>query len=81
MKIPKIISSHVDEEVDAAYARFTNERVVKSVPIDEDFIFDLDANGNVVGVEILNFSDYGDDKNSYVSALEHMPASGQSYFA
>jgi len=46
-----------DPEADAAYVRLADTKVVaQTVEFDKDIQADLDADGNVVGIEILNFS-------------------------
>ena len=57
--------TEVDHDVDAAYFRFTNNKVVETEELDEpgfeDYIFDLDENGELVGVEVLNYSEHAQD--------------------
>ncbi len=46
-----------DPESDAAYVRLAENKQVKdTTEIDEGIQADLDAPGNVIGIEILNFS-------------------------
>lgn len=48
-----------DAEADAAYIRLGDSEgsvVNETVEFDDDMQADLDANGNVIGIEILNFS-------------------------
>jgi uncharacterized protein YuzE len=46
-----------DPEADAAYVRLSEDKTVdQTVEFDEDVQADLDADGNVVGIEILHFS-------------------------
>ena len=46
-----------DPEADAAYVRLANGKAVdRTVEFDDDVQVDLDADGNIVGIEILHFS-------------------------
>ncbi|MDH2902053.1 MAG: DUF2283 domain-containing protein [archaeon] len=48
-----------DAEADAAYIRLGDSKgsvVNETVEFDDDMLADLDPNGNVIGIEILNFS-------------------------
>lgn len=57
--------TEIDYDVDAAYYRFTNNKVAETEELDEpgfeDYIFDLDENGEIVGVEVLNYSKHAED--------------------
>jgi len=45
-----------DEEADALYIRLRESAYYESDEIKQGFILDYDANGNVVGIEILEVS-------------------------
>ena len=45
-----------DKEGDVLYVKFNDKKVYKTKEIGEDFIVDVDKNGAVVGVEILDYS-------------------------
>lgn len=45
-----------DGQADAAYIKISGSRIVKSREAGSGIILDVDKNGNLVGVEILNFS-------------------------
>ena len=45
-----------DEEADALYIRLRKGAYYESDEIKEGFILDYDANGNIVGIEILDAS-------------------------
>jgi len=46
-----------DKETDSLYVKF-NERIgIDSIVIKDDYIADVDENGKIVGLEILNVSD------------------------
>jgi len=47
-----------NEKSDALYIRFREEKYFESDEIREDFILDYDQNGNIIGIEILDASDY-----------------------
>lgn len=44
-----------DKSADAAYIRFSSAKVKETIEIKEGLLADLDKNGNVRGLEILNF--------------------------
>jgi len=46
----------VDEKNDALYFRLDESAIVESEEIEPGVILDYDANGNVVGIEILGVS-------------------------
>jgi len=43
-------------DADAIYIELKDAKIVNSDAINDDFIFDYDENGNVVGIEILAVS-------------------------
>ena len=55
-----------DPAADAVYIRLRDDEVAESVEIDEGVIADLNHRGEVVGVEILNFSSSGVDLNELI---------------
>ncbi len=53
-----------DKEVDAAYIYLEDSvKSSRSVEIKEDIIFDLDKNGKIIGIEILNASNLLNEKS------------------
>ena len=48
------VQIRVDRDADAAYIRLSNERVARTIEVNEDVLVDLDANGIAVGVEMLS---------------------------
>lgn len=48
------------EQNDALYIRFRESQYFESDEIKEGFILDYDKNGNIIGIEILDASDYLD---------------------
>ena len=42
-----------DEDADAMYIKFTDEKFSKAKIIDKNTILDIDKDGNVIGVELL----------------------------
>ncbi len=58
------IEKEYDEDVDAAYFRFSYNKVAETVELDEpgleDYIIDLDEAGEVIGLEVLNYSDHAE---------------------
>jgi len=47
---------HYDKKVDALYIRFNEKRYVESDEISEGIIFDYDASGKIIGMEVLDAS-------------------------
>lgn len=50
------MKSEYDPSVDALYIRLADARVIESEELRPGFIVDLDAEGRIVGVEILDAS-------------------------
>lgn len=46
----------LDTPADALYIRVTKTRVQKTIPTSDSFLVDVDHKGNVIGIEILNYS-------------------------
>lgn len=71
-----VLEQTYDEEVDAAYFRYSNNKVAETVEFEEaelvDYIVDLDEQGQVVGLEVLNYSDHADELNGGASVLGHL---------
>ncbi|SOC85046.1 Uncharacterized protein YuzE [Ensifer adhaerens] len=53
MKTPKI---EYDPQVDAAYIRFSANPVVDTAEVSEGIMLDYDAEGKIVGMEVLDAS-------------------------
>jgi uncharacterized protein YuzE len=47
------MNSYYDDEVDAGYVKFTDNKIVKTEPISKNIYVDLDKNNKPVGVEVL----------------------------
>jgi uncharacterized protein YuzE len=52
------MKTHYDEEADALYLRFTDTPVVESEEVRPGIVFDFDAEGRIVAVEILDASEH-----------------------
>lgn len=52
----KIMRVTYDKEADALYIGLKRGRIKKTIEKDESFLIDVDAKGDVVGFEILNYS-------------------------
>lgn len=50
MSIPTV---HYDRASDAAYIRFSPEKVLESEEISDGIILDYDADGRIVGMEVM----------------------------
>jgi len=46
----------VDNQAQAAYIKFTNNTITKTVVVTDDLNVDLDAEGTIVGLEILSLT-------------------------
>ena len=55
-----------DRAADAVYVRLSDGRVARSEEVEEGIIVDYDADGRVLGVEILNFSKRNIDMNRLI---------------
>jgi uncharacterized protein YuzE len=47
------MSSYYNDDVDAGYVKFTDNKIVKTEPISKNIYVDLDKNDKPVGVEVL----------------------------
>ena len=47
------MNSYYNDEVDAGYVKFTDNKIVKTEPISKNIYVDLDKNDKPVGVEVL----------------------------
>ncbi|MBI2046796.1 DUF2283 domain-containing protein [Candidatus Pacearchaeota archaeon] len=45
-----------DKEADAVYIEFDSGEFASNKKVDKDTIIDLDKNGNILGIELLNVS-------------------------
>jgi uncharacterized protein YuzE len=46
----------LDKEADAIYIEFSSGEFAKNKKIDDETIIDLDKDGNILGIELLNVS-------------------------
>ncbi len=46
-----------DKEADALYIEFSSKEFAKNKKIDDSTIIDLDKEGNIIGIELLNVSE------------------------
>lgn len=54
-----------DRVADALYFRLSQKEIVKTVPLEGNIVADLDADGSVVGLEMLHASSH-EDLEQYV---------------
>jgi uncharacterized protein YuzE len=52
------MKTHYDAQVDALYMRFADAPVVESEEVRPGIVFDFDAEGRIVAVEILDASEH-----------------------
>ena len=65
------MKTRYDPEVDALYVRFADATIVESEEVRPGIVFDLDADGRIVAVEILDASEHlatGTDLNALSAA-------------
>jgi len=58
------------KEADALYIRLRETDIADSDEINEDMILDYDADGNIVGIEILSASEKADVQNLIIQTFE-----------
>ena len=58
------MNSYYNNDVDAVYVKFTDNKIVKTEPISKNIYVDLDKNDKPVGVEVLGMKN--DDKHNVV---------------
>ena len=47
----------IDKEANAMYIEVSDEKFAKNRKIDDETILDLDAEGKIIGIELLNLSE------------------------
>ena len=47
------MNTHYNDDVDAGYVKFTDNKIVKTEPISKNIYVDLDKNNKPVGVEVV----------------------------
>jgi uncharacterized protein YuzE len=52
------MKTRYDPEVDALYIRFADDKVVESEEVRPGVVLDFDAEGRIVGMEILDASEH-----------------------
>lgn len=58
------MNSYYNNDIDAGYVKFTDNKIVKTEPISKNIYVDLDKNDKPVGVEVLGMKN--DDKHNVV---------------
>ena len=58
------MNSYYNDDEDAGYVKFTDNKIVKTEPISKNIYVDLDKNDKPVGVEVLDMKN--DDKHNVV---------------
>ncbi len=58
------MNSYYNDDVDAGYVKFTDNKIVKTEPISKNIYVDLDKNDKPVGVEVLGMKN--DDRHNVV---------------
>jgi len=54
------MNSYYNNDVDAGYVKFTDNKIVKTEPISKNIYVDLDKNDKPVGVEVLDMKNDGE---------------------
>ena len=47
------MNSYYNDDVDAGYVKFTDNKIVKTEPVSKNLYVDLDKNNKPVGVEVI----------------------------
>ncbi len=66
------------KKVDALYVQFREVSVAKSKEIEEGVVVDLDKNGHIVGIEILDASERLSVEDLANVSIENMPLKNAS---
>ena len=77
MSLAKPVTIKYDPEADAAYIRFTEQTVSQTQEESDVCILDLDAAGNLVGIELLSVFGFAGASLSGLVKRESSPASRQ----
>jgi uncharacterized protein YuzE len=59
------MNSYYNDDVDAGYVKFTDNKIVKTEPISKNIYVDLDKNDKPVGVEVVGMKN--NDRHDVVS--------------
>ncbi len=63
-----------DKIADAAYLKLSESAIVETRRSDDHLMYDIDKDGNIVGIEILNFSSNKDGlENLKMNVLNGVP--------
>ena len=57
----------LDTKADALYIRLKKDKAHRTVSTKDNYLIDLDKKGNVVGIEVLNYSKVVSNKKDAVS--------------
>lgn len=67
-----------DRKADASYIKLSNKKISKTIPVSDICNVDVDAEGGVVGIELLFISQYMDDFKLWIdltSAADYLKKS------
>ncbi len=64
---------HYDKFADAAYFAIKKARVAKTLELEGNMQVDLDKNGKLVGIEVLNYSQHQNLKKIKESTISGVP--------
>lgn len=67
------ITTHYDRAHDVAYVSLLSGRITETFEVASGVYYDVDAYGEVLGVEILNYSHYRVDEDDSRSIFERLP--------
>ena len=67
------IKIEYDQEVDALYIQFKDVRPSDNIDIEEGVTVDLDADGHMIGVEVLDAAERFGIESLFNVSIENMP--------
>lgn len=67
-----IVTLH-DQALDVAYVGLLSGRIAETIEVDSGVYYDLDGYGEIVGVEIFNYSRYQAGEGDSRSVFERLP--------
>jgi uncharacterized protein YuzE len=67
------IKTMINHALDVAYVGLLSGRIAETIEVSSGVFYDLDSYGEILGVEILDYSRYQDTEGKSVSIFERLP--------
>ena len=67
------IKTHYDRVHDVAYVGLLSGKIVETLEVASGIYYDVDTYGEILGVEIFNYSRYRVDEDDSLSIFEQLP--------